>query len=45
MRPEAIAAMREFFAFLEEGLLKDGREWIAGTERPGMADVNCESFV
>ena len=40
-RPEAIAAMRNYFGFLEEGLLKDGREWIGETKRPGMADIHC----
>lgn len=44
-RPEALAAMREFFGFLEQGVLGDGREWAGGTEKPGMADINCESAV
>lgn len=44
MRPEAMAAMREFFGFLEQGVLGDGREWAGGTEKPGMADINCESL-
>ncbi|KAL8795437.1 MAG: hypothetical protein Q9195_002026 [Heterodermia aff. obscurata] len=39
-RPEALAAMRGFFGFLEEGLLADGREWIGGTEAPSMADIH-----
>lgn len=30
-RPEALAAMRDAFDFLETGLLSDGREWILKT--------------
>ena len=40
-RPEALAAVRGFFGFLEEGALADGREWIGGTKAPSMADIHC----
>ena len=42
MRPEALASMRTCFGFLEEAVLGDGREWVAGTDKPSMADVNCK---
>ena len=38
-RPEALAAMREAFDFLETGLLSDGREWVLKTQGPSMADI------
>ena len=44
-RPEALAAARGFFGFLEEGLLADGREWIGGTKAPSMADIHCEFLI
>lgn len=40
-RPEALVHMRDAFAFLETGLLADGRQWILGTESPSMADIEC----
>ena len=39
MRPEALAATREAFDFLETGFLSDGREWILKTQKPSMADI------
>lgn len=42
-RPEALADMREMFAFLEGTLLADGREWILKTEKPSMADIEGKS--
>jgi glutathione S-transferase len=39
MRPEAIAHIREGFAFLERTLLADDREWILKTEKPSLADI------
>ncbi|KAL9120462.1 MAG: hypothetical protein Q9187_002982 [Circinaria calcarea] len=41
MRPEALAAMREAFDFLETGFLSDGREWILKTQGPSMADIEA----
>ena len=40
MRPEGLSHIREAFAFLENGLLADGRQWILKTEKPGLADIN-----
>lgn len=39
MRPEALAHVRDSFAFLEKGLLADGRDWILNTEKPSLADI------
>lgn len=39
LRPEALAHLRDAFDMLETGLLADGREWILGTERPSLADI------
>lgn len=39
MRPEAIAHIRDGFAFLEMTLLADGREWILKTDKPSLADI------
>ncbi|KAF2725254.1 hypothetical protein K431DRAFT_215966 [Polychaeton citri CBS 116435] len=38
-RPEAIVHMRECFGIVE-GLLGDGREWIAGTKDVDLADID-----
>ncbi|KAL4950282.1 hypothetical protein BDW69DRAFT_172554 [Aspergillus filifer] len=38
-RADAIVSVKNAFEFLETTLLADGREWLAGTERPGLADV------
>lgn len=43
MRPEALAHLRDGFDMLETGLLADGREWILGTEKPSLADIECSS--
>ena len=37
-RPDAIVHMRQAFELLES-LLQDGREWIAGTKEPSIADL------
>ncbi len=39
MRPEAIAHIRDGFAFLETTLLADRREWILKTDEPSLADI------
>ncbi|GAB7359617.1 hypothetical protein MBLNU230_g6800t1 [Neophaeotheca triangularis] len=39
-RPEAMVHLREAFAIIE-ALLADGRQWIAGTEKPTMADIEA----
>lgn len=41
-RSDAVVTVRACFEFLEEGLLADGRKWIAGTEEVGMADIVCK---
>ncbi|KAL7941798.1 hypothetical protein V8C42DRAFT_333742 [Trichoderma barbatum] len=38
-RPEAIRVVRSGFEFLERTLLSDGREWLLGTEKPSMGDI------
>jgi len=38
-RPEAVAAIRTGFKFLESTLLADGRQWILKTEEPTLADI------
>lgn len=40
LRPEALVHIRQAFDFLEQGLLADGREWILGTEKPSLADID-----
>lgn len=40
-RPEALAAMRQCFALLEETLLADGREWLAGGREPSLAEIEA----
>lgn len=41
-RPEAVAAIRNGFRFLETTLLADGREWVLKTEQPTLADIEGE---
>ncbi|OAL22394.1 hypothetical protein AYO20_11180 [Fonsecaea nubica] len=38
-RPEALAAIRSGFKFLETTLLADGRKWVLKTEKPTLADI------
>ncbi|KAL4910488.1 hypothetical protein BDW74DRAFT_141345, partial [Aspergillus multicolor] len=38
-RPGAILDVKKTFEFLETTLLADGREWLAKTEAPGLADI------
>lgn len=38
-RPEAVAAMRNYFNFLESTILADGRDWILKTDNPMLADI------
>ena len=40
-RPEALVAMQDCFALVEDELLGDGREWVAGGKTPGLADVEA----
>ncbi|KIX10002.1 uncharacterized protein Z518_01083 [Rhinocladiella mackenziei CBS 650.93] len=40
-RPEALAAIRSGFKFLETTLLADGREWVLKTEKPTLADIEA----
>ncbi|MCJ1474057.1 hypothetical protein MMC13_002715 [Lambiella insularis] len=40
-RPESLAHIRDGFAFLETGLLADGREWIFKTQKPSLADIEA----
>ncbi len=39
MRPEALVEIKGAFAFLEQSLLADGREWIMNTKSPSLADI------
>ena len=39
MRPEGLTHIRDAFAFLETGLLADGRDWVLRTEKPSLADI------
>lgn len=39
IRPEALVEIKGAFAFLEESLLADGREWILNTKNPSLADI------
>jgi len=41
LRPEAVAHIREAFAFMETTLLADGRDWILKTEKPSLADIEA----
>ncbi|KAJ0413776.1 hypothetical protein BJY00DRAFT_54100 [Aspergillus carlsbadensis] len=38
-RPDAIVAVKNAIEFLETTLLADGRDWLAKTEAPGLADI------
>jgi len=40
-RPESLAEVKASFEFLETTLLADGREWILGTVRPSLADIEA----
>ncbi|KAK5064656.1 hypothetical protein LTR84_000490 [Exophiala bonariae] len=40
-RPEALAAIRSGFQFLESTLLADGRDWVLKTDRPTLADIEA----
>ncbi|KAH7350796.1 hypothetical protein BKA65DRAFT_499005 [Rhexocercosporidium sp. MPI-PUGE-AT-0058] len=40
-RSEALVEIRNAFELLETTVLADGREWIAGGEGPGMADIEA----
>jgi glutathione S-transferase len=38
-RPEAVAHMRDAFELVESTFFKDGREWIFGTAKPSLGDI------
>ncbi|KIW10333.1 hypothetical protein PV08_11295 [Exophiala spinifera] len=40
-RPEALAAIRNGFKFLETTILADGRQWVLKTDRPTLADIEA----
>ncbi|UNI20712.1 hypothetical protein JDV02_006777 [Purpureocillium takamizusanense] len=40
-RPEALREMAGVFALLETTLLADGRDWVLGTARAGLADIEA----
>ena len=40
-RPEAVLAVREAAALLEDTLLADGRDWVLGTPAPSLADIEA----
>lgn len=40
-RPEALAGMREAYDLVETTLLSDGRDWLLGTGKPSLADVEA----
>jgi len=40
-RPEALAAIRNGFEFLETTLLADGRQWMLKTDKPTLADIEA----
>ena len=44
-RPEAITHLRDAFAFLENGFLADGRDWILKTEKPALADIEGQHLL
>jgi hypothetical protein len=44
MRPEAVVEMKGAFAFLEDTLLADGRDWILKTEKPSLADIEGTQY-
>lgn len=41
-RAEALVEVRNAFSLLEETMLGDGREWVLGTEGPGLGDIEGE---
>ncbi|KAL2419971.1 hypothetical protein ABEF95_009672 [Exophiala dermatitidis] len=40
-RPEAVAAIKNGFKFLETTLLADGRNWVLKTDKPTLADIEA----
>ena len=44
-RPEALAAIRNGFEFLETTLLADGRQWMLKTDKPTLADIEGKQEV
>jgi len=40
-RPEAVAEIKSGIAMLENTLLVDGRDWVLGTEKPSLADIEA----
>ena len=40
-RPEGLQNMRQAFELMENTFLADGRQWILGTERPTVADIDA----
>lgn len=44
-RPEALAAIRNAFKFLETTLLADGRSWVLKTQEPTLADIEGKQEV
>ena len=38
-RAPAVEQMRGFFSFLESTMLSDGRDWVLGTHKPMLADI------
>ncbi|KAL6831397.1 hypothetical protein J3E69DRAFT_329372 [Trichoderma sp. SZMC 28015] len=39
MRPEAVRVVKNGFEFFERTLLSDGRDWLLGTEKPSIGDI------
>lgn len=40
-RPEGLQNMRQAFELMEKTFLADGRQWILGTEKPTVADIDA----
>ncbi|EEU45126.1 uncharacterized protein NECHADRAFT_40488 [Fusarium vanettenii 77-13-4] len=40
-KPEALVELASDIGFLENALLADGRDWISGTEKPSLADIEA----
>lgn len=40
-RPEGLQNMRQAFELMENAFLADGRQWILGTEKPTVADIDA----
>ena len=40
-RPESVVEVRAAFELFEHAVLADGRAWVLGSERPGLADVEA----